>query len=118
METTPGDVVLVYHKGNPMTYARVEKIEADEKTGWWHITLMLLTMPTTKVTWILRDSYIDGGEFTMGGDEMKLERLARPEAWYPGEAEKQPQQANTQNTDEVRQGGTKVVELFPRKKDS
>lgn len=117
METAPGDVILIHHKGNPMTYARVEKIEADEKPGWWQLTLMLLTMPTTMVTWILRDVYIDGEEFTMGGDEMRLERLARPEAWDPKDHKPEPAKDEDTGSDSGQQGGGKVVELFPRKKD-
>lgn len=117
METASGDVVLVHHKGNPMTYARVEKIEADEKPGWWHLTLTLLTMPTTKVTWILRDNYIDGDVFTMGGDEMKLERLPRPEARSSVPKPTEPEQAENKTENGKQPASGKVVELFPRKKD-
>ena len=42
------------------------------KKQWYHITLLLLTIPTQTVTWILKDLYIDGEEFTMGGIPMQL----------------------------------------------
>jgi hypothetical protein len=36
-------------------------------------------MPVQVVTWILRDAYIDGGEFTMNGKRMRLEKVQVPE---------------------------------------
>ena len=78
MNTSPGDVVLIHHKGKVVLYARVEEISADVKAGWWQIRLLFLQMPPQEVTWILREEYIDGGEFTMGGDAMRLERLPAP----------------------------------------
>jgi len=68
-----GDVVLIYHENDPTVFARVEDIRPDMKKNWYHITLLLLTLPTQMVTWILRDAYIDGEEFTMGGKPMRLE---------------------------------------------
>lgn len=70
-----GDVVLIYHNDQPSVFARIESIEPDIKKGWYHVTLLLLTLPTQRVTWILRDSYIDGGQFTMGGMPMRLEEV-------------------------------------------
>jgi hypothetical protein len=80
MLTRPGDILLVHHKGQPVSYARVEDITADHKAPWWQITLLILAVPAQKVTWILREEYIDGGDFTMGGETMRLERLAPPQA--------------------------------------
>ncbi|EFK08727.1 conserved hypothetical protein [delta proteobacterium NaphS2] len=72
-----GDVVLIYHEKNPMAFARVEDIRPDIKKDWYHITLLLLTIPTQVVTWILKDDYINGEEFTMGGKPMRLEEVKK-----------------------------------------
>ncbi len=68
-----GDVVLIYRQEKPTVFARVEYIEPDIRKDWYHLTLLLLTLPTQVVTWILRDSYINGETFTMGGVPMRLE---------------------------------------------
>jgi len=72
-----GDVVLIYHENNPTVFARVEDIKPDFKKDWYHVTLLLLTIPTQAVTWILKDAYIEGEEFTMDGKPMKLEAVKR-----------------------------------------
>ena len=72
-----GDVILIYHEDSPTVFARVEAIEPDVKRGWYQITLQLLTIPTQVVTWILRDEYLNGAPFTMGGRAMKLEKVKR-----------------------------------------
>jgi hypothetical protein len=73
------DIVLVYHEGNPLSFARIESIEPDIKRGWYHVKLLLLQIPLQVVTWILRDTYIDGEPFTMGGKEMHLEKIECPQ---------------------------------------
>ena len=72
-----GDVVLIYHEDNPTVFARVEGIRPDMKKDWYHITLLLLTIPTQTVTWILKDVYIEGETFTMGGKPMRLEAVKK-----------------------------------------
>lgn len=72
-----GDVLLIYHENNPTVFAQVEDISPDIKKNWYHITLLLLTLPTQMVTWILKDIYIEGEEFTMGGKLMRLEAVKR-----------------------------------------
>ena len=72
-----GDVVLIYYENNPAVFARVEAIRPDIKKNWYHITLLLLTIPTQTVTWILKDAYIEGEEFTMGGRPMRLEEVEK-----------------------------------------
>lgn len=72
-----GEVVLIYHENNPTVFARVEDIRPDMKKNWYHITLLLLTIPTQTVTWILKDVYIEGEEFTMGGQPMRLEAVKK-----------------------------------------
>ena len=72
-----GDVVLVYYKDQPGVYGRIEKIEPDIKKDWYQVTLLLLTIPSQVVTWILKEEYINGGEFTMGGNSMRMEKIDR-----------------------------------------
>lgn len=78
-DTYINDIVLIYFEGNPLAFARIESIEPDIKRGWYHVKLLLLQIPVKAVTWILRDVYINGETFTMGGKEMRLERITCPE---------------------------------------
>ena len=73
------DIVLIYHEDQPLVFARVEDIQPDVKKDWYHIKLMLLQLPVQVVTWILKDDYINGAEFTMGGQRMRLEKVEPPE---------------------------------------
>jgi hypothetical protein len=75
--TREGDLVLVYYDDQPAVYARIEDIAPDIKKDWYQVTFQLLTIPSQKVTWILRASYIDGAPFTMGGKAMHLEEVKR-----------------------------------------
>lgn len=72
-----GDIVLVYYQDEPATYARIEAIEPDVKKDWYQVTLLLLTFPAQTVMWILREEYINGASFTMGGESMRLEEVPR-----------------------------------------
>ncbi|MFP4195027.1 MAG: hypothetical protein ACLFMN_08115 [Desulfobacterales bacterium] len=72
------DIVLIYHEDQPVVFARVEDIQPDVKKDWYHISLMLLKLPVQTVTWILKDEYINGAEFTMGGQRMRLEKIEPP----------------------------------------
>lgn len=95
------DVVLIYFEDKPAVFARIESIEPDIKKGWYHVTLLLLTFPMQTVTWILRDVYIDGSPFTMGGRPVRLEQVKKtaveldPEAPHQSEEEKGPDGAGT-----------------------
>jgi len=73
------DIVLIHFEDQPMTFARIESILPDHKPDWYHVKLLLLQIPLQVVTWILRDVYIDGGEFTMNGKRMRLEKVVSPE---------------------------------------
>ncbi len=73
------DIVLIYFEDKPLAFARIEGIEPDHKPNWYHVRLLLLQTPVQVVTWILRDAYIDGGEFTMNGKRMRLEKVLVPE---------------------------------------
>ena len=71
-----GDLVLVHYENQPVVYARIQAIEPDIKRDWFQVTLLILTIPHQVVTWILREEYINGEPFTMGGKDMKLERVS------------------------------------------
>lgn len=70
-----GDLVLVHYREKPAVYARIEGIEPDVKRDWYQVRLLLLTIPPQPVTWILREAYVDGETFTMGGVPIRLQYL-------------------------------------------
>lgn len=76
------DLVLIYFENEPTGFARVEEISPDIKKNWYNVRLLLLNLPLQTVTWILRDVYIDGEEFTMGGHKMRLEKVESPKEDY------------------------------------
>lgn len=103
-----GDVVLVHHKEEPTFFARIEDIEADHKPGWYHVHLLVLAVPLAEVTWILKEEYINGESFTMGGESMRLEKVVRPEKKSVDEAGDLKEEAPPRDGN--------VVSLFDRKK--
>lgn len=76
--TKTGDVVLVYIDNNPAFFARVDEIISDVKPGWFQVKLLVLQLPLVSVTWILRQAYYNGQEFTMGGRPVRIEKVASP----------------------------------------
>jgi hypothetical protein len=82
-----GDLVLIYFKDEPALYARIERIEPDVKKDWYQVTLMLLTVPCQVITWILREEYINGQVFTMGGENRRFEKIERLTFNDPAEQE-------------------------------
>ena len=72
------DVVLIHFEDKPLLFARIERIVPDHKPNWYHVSLLLLQIPPQLVTWILRDVYIDGEEFTMNDQRMRLETVDSP----------------------------------------
>jgi hypothetical protein len=74
-----GDVVLVHMDGNPAFFARIEAITADVKRDWYQVKMLVLQVPLLVITWILREAYINGEEFTMGGRPVKLAKVVAPE---------------------------------------
>jgi hypothetical protein len=122
MQTQPGDIVLIHHHESPVVYARVEEITADVKPGWWHLRLLILQVPAREVVWILRDRYIDGEEFTMDGEAMRLEPLGPPAAAAAAPAlptDAEPFDAGSPEpaqTDREAAEGDKVVDLAERRK--
>jgi hypothetical protein len=86
--TTENDVVLIYFEDQPISFARIEDISPDVKNDWYHVKLLLLQVPLQVVTWILRDTYINGGEFTMEGKKIRLEKVVCPKGIQPPDKEK------------------------------
>ena len=107
------DIVLIYFEDKPLSFARIEEILPDSKPDWYHVKLLLLQIPIQIVTWILRDVYINGEEFTMNGKRMRLEKVEVPqEAGQTGmEVKQDPNKAPAGNGN----GGT-VISFNDRKK--
>jgi len=76
---TENDIVLIHFEDQPLSFARIESILPDNKPDWYHVKLLMLQVPLQVVTWILRDRYITGDEFTMNGKRMRLEKIVCPE---------------------------------------
>lgn len=76
---TENDIVLIHFEDQPLSFARIEQILPDSKPDWYHVKLLMLQIPLQVVTWILRDRYIMGDEFTMNGKRMRLEPVVSPE---------------------------------------
>ncbi len=75
---TENDIVLIHFEDRPLSFARIESILPDAKPNWYHVELLMLQVPLQVVSWILRDVYIDGTEFTMNGKKMRLELVEKP----------------------------------------
>jgi hypothetical protein len=67
-----GEIVAVYIDNKPSIYARIEDYEADVKPRWFKLKMLFLTFPPQEVTWILRETQIDGEPFTMNNIPVKL----------------------------------------------
>jgi hypothetical protein len=113
--TTENDLVLIYMEDMPLSFARIESILADSKPDWYHVKLLMLQVPPHIVTWILRDIYINGSEFTMQGKRMRLEKVVAPPEprILEQEEEKKESAAAKKNKDT---GRPKVISLKDIKK--
>ena len=89
------DIVLIHIEDQPLSFARIEGILPDAKPDWYHVRLLLLQVPLQVVTWILRDVYIDGTEFTMNGKRMRLEKVEVPEQAQQPDQNEPPRQPPT-----------------------
>ena len=76
---TINDVVLIYFEDKPLIFARIEDISPDVKKDWYLVKLLILQVPLQVVTWILKEAYINGDEFTMNEKRMRLETVECPE---------------------------------------
>ena len=111
--TTLNDIVLIYFEDQPMAFARIEDIAPDHKKNWYHVKLLMLQIPLQTVTWILRDVYIQGAEFTMNGKRLRLEKVVCPE-----EQEAPPPDDTPVPPIVPESGGANVIPLARRKKKS
>ncbi|VEN72614.1 conserved hypothetical protein [Candidatus Desulfarcum epimagneticum] len=73
--TQKNDLVLIYFKDVPTVFARVDQIDPDPKPGWYHVTLLFLQVPLQTMVWLLRDAQINGEEFTMDGNRIRMEKI-------------------------------------------
>lgn len=96
-----GDLVLVHYENQPVVYARIQAIEPDIKRDWYQVTLLVLTIPHQVVTWILREEYINGSPFTMGGKDMKLETVTVDVSGRPGGEPPRPGPKGTEKPSKV-----------------
>jgi len=111
--TVENDLVLIYFEDKPLVFARIEGILPDSKPDWYHVRLLLLQVPPQLVTWILRDVYIEGAEFTMDGQRLRLEKVEAPRpAPSAGNAQKPPPAGKTAGDD----SNAKVISLDAIKK--
>jgi hypothetical protein len=71
----------------------------------------MLQIPLQVVTWILRDRYITGDEFTMNGQRVRLERIVCPETDRKDAdpSEDDPDEAPAEN-------GARVISLKDKRK--
>ncbi len=104
-----GDVVLIYHQDEPTVYARIEAIEPDVKKDWYRLTLLMLTIPPQTATWILREEYINGAPFTMGGRPIRIEGV-KPAVLST--AQHDEDEAGTE--DRTRNSASKVIPLHKK----
>jgi len=110
------DLVLIYFEDKPLMFARIEEILADHKPDWYHVKLLLLQVPLQAVTWILRDVYINGAEFTMNGKRMRLEKVVNPTECPPDGVKEEHEDKEDLIKASQNSNGAKVITLSERKK--
>lgn len=115
--TLEGDLVLVHMDGQPAFFARIEAINPDVKPNWYQVKILVLQIPLVVITWILRDPYINGEEFTMGGRPIKLVKVVAPEQEAaPSPSEESGKSAAPAPSPQKSSGAEKVVSLADRRK--
>ena len=107
------DIVLIHFEDQPLSFARIEQILPDNKPDWYHVKLLMLQIPLQVVTWILRDRYIMGDEFTMNGKRIRLEKIVCPE--HVMEDEENPQD-DGDHPDAPSNGPATVISLKDKRK--
>ncbi|WDP89845.1 MAG: hypothetical protein HUN04_09025 [Desulfobacter sp.] len=85
------DIVLIHLEDTPVSFARIESILPDHKKDWYQIKLLMLQIPLQAVTWILKDEYINGGDFFMNGKKMRLELVECPVDERPATDQESPE---------------------------
>jgi hypothetical protein len=108
-----GDLVLVTVEDTPAFFARVECIGPDVKPDWYQVTLLVLQVPVVEVTWILKEEYLSGASFTMGGKKVVIELVVAPAKQPPPEQERRAERDAEERPSENGERG-KVISLFDR----
>jgi hypothetical protein len=120
MPTTIGDLVLVHMSEQPAFFARIEDIYPDIKKDWWQVKLLVLQLPLKTIVWILREPYIQGEIFTMGGTPLKIEKVVAPPEPPPAEGEERdpepPEPLKLPPAPAGQPSGPKVISLKDRLK--
>jgi len=115
--TTINDLVLIYVEDKPMAFARVEDIQPDMKRGWFQVKFLILQIPPTVVTWILRDVYINGVEYTMGSRKMRIEKVVVPETTQQATGDlSKDSESGKLNQNKTKDPKSKVISLADLKK--
>ncbi len=104
------DIVLIYLEEKPLAFARIEEILPDHKPDWYHVKFLLFQLPLQVVTWILRDVYINGEPYTMGGKSMRLELVTCPET--PEQVDDQGQKPPDTDTEKRKKGVPEVAKVI------
>ena len=102
------DLVVIHLEDKPLAFARIESILPDSKKDWYHVRLLLLQIPLQVVTWILKDVYVSGSEFTMNGKRMRLEKIESP---VEAETSDSPGNKETEKEGSRNNKGAKVISL-------
>ena len=101
-----GEVILIFFHDKPTVFARVESITRERKRGWWQMNFLALTFPLKKMAWILDDDQVRGGEFTMRGHKIRIERVVAP----PDEPYAEIKDGDDLTQD--KEGGGRVISMF------
>jgi hypothetical protein len=109
-----GELVLVHVEDSPAFFARIECISPDVKVDWYQVTLLVLQVPLVEVTWILKEEYINGVSFTMGGKRVVLEPVVAPPKEPPSDEDRKSSRDTKKKPSPDRESG-KVISLFERK---
>lgn len=110
-----GDLILVHVEDNPAFFARIECISADAKPEWYQVNLLVLQVPLVEITWILRQEYINGASFTMGGKRVLLELVVAPREEPAPEQDHESEEDRTKQPGEKEEEKGKVISLFDKK---
>jgi hypothetical protein len=109
-----GELVLVHVEDSPAFFARIECISPDVKPDWYQVTLLVLQVPLVEVTWVLKEDYIKGVSFTMGGKRVVLEPVVAPPKEPPSDEDRKLRRDAKKKPGTEKDTG-KVISLFERK---
>jgi hypothetical protein len=71
-------------------------------------------VPLVEVTWILREEYINGDPFTMGGKKVVMERVVAPPKQLPTDQDRKSPESNHEKKRGTDKEKGKVISLFER----